>query len=357
MTDAFHTVVGLLCPHIRQPLLQLSETIQRKTQEIRLRINQPLSLTVDGAVLFVTPNGQAVNCPEQTVICRKSDLLICFKSICEYSVYSYQNQINNGFITLKGGHRVGICGTAVCENGKITNLKNISYFNIRIAKAFDGCAKPLLACYRKRGIYNTVLVGPPFSGKTTMLRDIAKALSDGAGVPPQKVCVVDERDEICGMSGGEPAFDMGVRCDCMGGYPKAQGLIFALKCMSPQVAVLDEIGTAAEFDAVAEGLHAGVVTITSMHAADEREFCSRTVGRQLLDSGLFHYFVFLSDHPGNIRAIYERGAFFDQNVRDRANQPVSGSVRIDESIPPGNREKAVLSDFKAHPIYQNTYRL
>lgn len=316
----FCNAVNVLSINIKQLLLSLPEKLQKKVQEIRLRINQPLVISFGKDNVFLCKTGIVLDVPNcNAYICDKNDLIECFKCICEFSIYTYQNQINQGFITIRGGHRIGLCGSAVIENGNIINIKNISSMNIRIAREFKDCSTDITDYFSNREIDNTVVVGPPSSGKTTMLRDIAYRLSSGKLLKPLKVCIVDERLEICATWSGQPAFDMGFMCDCMSGYPKAQGILTAIRSLSPEVIIFDEIGSLAELQAVNDGFNAGVFIITSVHALGIDDFLKRTICKQLLSSEIFKHFVFLSSTAGKIDNIFDRNELIDKIHRNSDN--------------------------------------
>lgn len=250
-------------------------------QEIRVRVNKPLCLLADSKNIII-----------KTTLVTKTDIENLFNNICEFSIYSYQNEINNGFITLKGGNRVGVCGTAVIENEKIVSIKDVSSLNFRIANDFIGCAENVINNFYE----NVILAGPPASGKTTLLRDIARTLSSNE----KKVCVVDERYEISGV---ENEFDLGVMTDCLRGYEKSFGISLCVRTLSPEYIIFDEIGTLAECESVFESLNSGVNIITSVHCYSKEQFFSRPICKKLISSNFFDKVVFLNKKPGEIKEI------------------------------------------------------
>jgi len=199
-----------------------------------------------------------------------------FNSICKNSVYAYLNEICNGFITLPGGHRVGISGECVISGNEITNIHNLSGINIRIAREFKGCAFPIISHIKTaHEIKNTILISPPACGKTTMLRDIARIIS-----ARNKVTVIDERSEICGAFRGTPQFDVGTQTDVITKSPKTLGIIMALRALSPDVIITDEVGTKNDIEAIEEILGAGCKIITSIHGYSA-ESIKKSKGRLL----------------------------------------------------------------------------
>ena len=250
-------------------------------QEIRIRINKPICIVKSSKNYQLT---RKIN---------KEDINLIFDNICENSVYAHQDEINQGFVTIKGGNRVGVAGTAVINNEKIVSIKNITSLNFRIAKEYKGCSNEILKlCYG-----NIIIAGPPNSGKTTYLRDIARNLSSS-----KKVCVVDERFEISGVS---DEFDIGNMTDCLKGYKKAYGISICLRTLSPQVIVFDEIGSLDECERVFESLNSGVNIITSVHCCDVEQFMNRPVCQKLIESCYFDFVVILSSEAGKITKIYK----------------------------------------------------
>jgi len=222
---------------------------------------------------------------------------------------------------MKGGHRAGICGSAVVEEGEIVNIKDISSINIRIARSLSGVADAFLKMMANKQIKGVLLAGPPSSGKTTILKDIAKQLAGGYYGYNVKVAVVDERGELGAVYAGESKNDLGISCDVLDGYPKAQGMMQAIRCLSPDLIICDEIGTEQEARAVESCLNAGVRVIASVHAAGKEELRNRPSVRRLLATGAFDSIVLLKGRgaPGVIKAVY------------RAADLLAGSVEHDQN--------------------------
>ncbi len=248
-------------------------------QEIRLRKNKPVCVFSNGKNYCLK------------AVSSENAFDYIFNRLCKYSVYSYQQDINNGFITTDFGARVGICGTAVLDNEKMVSVKDISTLNFRIAKDFCKIAKKILT----DNLESIIIAGPPTSGKTTLLRDIARFYSN----IHYKVCVVDERNEISAN-----CFDLGNMTDCLKGYKKAFGVQIALRTLSPQVVIFDEIGTLDECEAVIECMNAGINVVTSVHCKNSEEFFKRKVCKKLIDTDFFEKIVFLNKNAGIIDEIY-----------------------------------------------------
>lgn len=216
--------------------------------EIRIRAGRP-SVCVD---IF----GKMSVCSEPFTAEETADF---FARVCRYSVHSYQEEIARGFVTLDGGHRVGICGTAVTENGKIVFLKDVSGLNIRIAHQVLGCADEIFERFFADELYSLLIAGKPLSGKTTVLRDLARRLGEH-----HRVTVIDTRNEISASVRGVPSLDIGLNTDVLCGCGKSEGILMALRSMSPEVIICDEI--AHDEAAVEQALFCGVKVIAAAHA-------------------------------------------------------------------------------------------
>ncbi|MBQ9460785.1 MAG: stage III sporulation protein AA [Clostridia bacterium] len=304
--DSFGSAADILCDELQAIVRAVPENKRATVQEIRLRMNRPLTLTDGSTTLFPDTDGRIMYSPgENSAIVTQRQIYDTFRRLCGYSVYSVENDIRNGFITVRGGHRVGLCGTAVCSGGKITAVSDISSMNIRVSRQIKGAAKELLsALYPLKG--GVLIVGPPASGKTTLLRDLARCLSSGAGCRIMRTVVIDERGEIAGTCHGVPANDLGL-CDILNGYPKGEGIMQAVRALSPQVIICDEIGGADDLQSASCGFNAGAVIISSVHASSYEELSRRSFAPYLKECGAFRTAVILdsSDHPCRIKQIID----------------------------------------------------
>lgn len=217
-------------------------------------------------------------------------------SAARYSMYAYQDTIRQGFIPLKGGHRMGVLGQAVVCNGCMTGQKNISYINIRIAHEYIGCADSVIEF--TKGHSNILIISPPGCGKTTMLRDIVRHYSYGINVAACNVTVIDERGEIAASVDGMPQCDLGPRADVCDMGNKRDAVFAALRSMSPSIIVMDEIGGVDDVEAVSRAVNAGVRVVASVHGYNLKEcFLRRDIAR-LLECGGFEKIIILSDRNG-----------------------------------------------------------
>ena len=233
-----------------------------RLMEVRLRCGSALTVIRTDGSYFVAPGGRLTHDYGSAVKVTAHDIRRGMELITRCSVYAYESEIRNGYITLAGGHRVGICGDAVCENGKISHMRSVQALNYRYAREIIGAADGVMDRITDGNtIKNTVIISPPMCGKTTMLRDIARSLS----LMGKRVSIVDERCEIAALSFGESPFDLGAGCDVLSGVSKADGMLLMLRSMSPDVIITDEIGDDKDFAAIREIKKRGVSIITTLH--------------------------------------------------------------------------------------------
>ncbi|NMP37010.1 MAG: stage III sporulation protein AA [Clostridiales bacterium] len=304
---AFAQAVGFLPENIRAVLMCLPEQTAQRISEVRLRANQPVVLVTGASSSFITISGRFTRIYSDNVMrASPEDIACALGAFCGYSVHSCQQSINRGFITLAGGHRAGLCGTAVSSRDGILSLKDISCLNLRIARQFIGCSKPVFEALGARVLCGVLLCGSPSSGKTTLLRDLVRALSSGEAGEYYKVCVVDERSEIAACSAGVAQMQLGPNTDVLNAYPKSEGILSALRSMSPQLIVCDEVGSMDDVQAIMSGLDSGVSFIAAAHAGSEEELRSRTQIRRLMDTRAFSSIIMLESAacPTRIKRIY-----------------------------------------------------
>ena len=252
---------------------------------------------------FVRADGSLCNTSDKAVIVKQKNISRTLELMSENSIYAFQEEIKNGYLTLRGGHRIGIAGRVVYDGKSIKNIKDISGLNIRLSKQVIGCAGKIMRYIikGKSDIYNTLLISPPQCGKTTLLRDIARYLSDG--IPGRdfkgiKVGIVDERSEIAACFRGLPQNNVGIRTDVLDGCLKSVGMTMMIRSMSPNALITDEIGCEGDRDAILGALNAGVKIITSAHGYNISELKSRREVLKLLEDKVFDRYIVLGNSKG-----------------------------------------------------------
>lgn len=253
-------------------LLSLPENIRSTAIEIRIRCGQPVAVAVPNNSHLIK-SGTPVSRGQMNDI---------FTRICKNAVYSHQTEIAEGFITLAGGHRAGICGRAVHGSNGMVTITDISSICIRIAHEVKGCGDSLVQEFYRRGRKGLLIAGPPCSGKTTLLRDIARSVGEDSNVS-----IIDERNEIAAVRQGMPQLDIGCRSDVLTGFSKTEGMLHAIRCLSPDVMLCDEIGSVDEARAVQAAFNAGVTVIATIHGSDLNELTCRRQFCLLRDSRAF----------------------------------------------------------------------
>ena len=276
-------------------------------QEIRLRSDRPVVLTDGTDTIFINKDSTLVYTPgRDALMCSRRFINDTFKRLCGYSVYSRQPEINSGYITVSGGCRVGLCGTAATENGRILSVSDITSLDIRISRQIFGVSEKLIRMLFP--ISGGILIaGAPSTGKTTILRDIAYRISQGIGCRAYRTCVIDERMELSGGR-NEDMIDLGLS-DIMRGYPKSEGFSQAVRALSPQVIICDESGTEEDMLSLIRAANAGVFIIATIHASSYGELMRKRGVRRLISYGVFSTVVILSssDHPSEISEIHPIG--------------------------------------------------
>lgn len=280
-------------------------------QEIRLRINCPLIISYRNREYFVSENASLVTDPAQGVLITKNEIKETMEYISNYSLYAFEEEIRQGFITISGGHRIGITGKTIIQGNHIKGMKHISYINIRLAHQIKGCADkvmPYLIDEKMQGIFHTLIISPPKCGKTTLLRDIIRQISNGDSyIGGMNVGVVDERSEIGACYMGIPQNDLGIRTDILDCCPKAKGMMMLIRSMSPQVIAVDEIGSKEDLDAINHVINCGCKLIATVHGSSLEDVKSKPVLGELMENKVFERYIILSNMKriGHIEEIYD----------------------------------------------------
>ena len=291
-------LLKVLPPSIKRCMQRLTEEHYAQLQEIRLRAGGPILLRLRGEEYGLNEAGLCK--AKESLRLLPQDITDILHCMSDFSLYALADEIRQGFITLEGGHRVGLVGKAVLEHNTIKTLKYISGMNIRIAHEIIGCSKPIMPyILSKDKVYHTLIISPPGCGKTTLLRDVIRTLSEGfCGYGPYTVGVVDERSEIAACYQGVPQNRIGERTDVLDACPKVEGMRMLLRSMAPQVIAVDEIGSKEDCVALEEILNAGVSLICSVHGKNIEECLKRPALKELLEKGLFERLVILSHRGG-----------------------------------------------------------
>lgn len=269
----------------------LKERISKEqVYEIRVKIGKP--------ILVYSKDGENII----NYIPTKEDMKGIMQKISSYSLYAYEEDIKQGFITIKGGHRIGIAGECIMDKGEVKTIRNISSVNIRICTEVIGCSnKAMKYIFSDNKVHNTIIISPPKCGKTTLLRDIARNISNGVnsvGLSGKKVVVIDERSEIGACHFGIPQMNLGIRTDILDNCLKREGLIMSIRSLSPEVLICDEIGTKGDVEALVMAFNSGVNIITTIHGFTIEDLYKRKVFYDLLDNGIIERVITLSTRNG-----------------------------------------------------------
>lgn len=281
--ERFSQAAALLPWELRKGAERLTEGDKSRAEELRLRAGRPPTA--------VLPEGEITlpGCGDRIVT--GEDLRTVLEVATQASAHAVLDRVRDGFVTVRGGHRVGLCGSAVCENGLIRTMGTLSSLSIRVAREVPGAAAGVRPLLRGGG---TVILSPPGGGKTTFLRDLIRRLSDGVEGLPLRVGVADERGELAAMYDGLPMNDLGAHTDVLDGCPKAAALVMLLRAMNPQVLAADEVAGAEDAAALEEAAGCGVALLCTAHAAGPEDLLRRPVFRRLVRRGVLSQAVVLT---------------------------------------------------------------
>ena len=290
-----------ICSAGLKEVLSRLEADYERIQEIRLRAGQPLGIRTAGGDFFVEETGRLTREAGKGVIVPVKEIRETLECVVSYSLYAYEEELRQGFLTVQGGHRIGVAGKAVVEQGRIRTIKNISFLHIRIAHEKKGCADQVLPWLYEEGRAlpcHSLILSPPGCGKTTLLRDLIRQISSGS--PPKRegvsVSVVDERSEMAACYLGIPQNDLGNRTDVLDACPKSEGMMLLLRSMSPQVLAVDEIGSREDLEAVRYVAGSGCQVLATAHGGSVAELLRKW--KEAPGEGIFERFIVLSQANG-----------------------------------------------------------
>ncbi|ACQ52554.1 stage III sporulation protein AA [Clostridium botulinum] len=290
-------ILNILPSHISRLICDLDEV--DKLQEIRFKIGRP--------IFFQIGNIEKLASYEV----KREDIRSIVQRMSNYSIYSFEEEIKQGYLTIKGGHRVGICGRCVIDEGKVKTIRDISSLNIRICREIYNASKLVMPYIVENGqVLNTIIISPPKCGKTTIIRDISKKISDGVdalSLKGKKVSVIDERSEIAGSYNGVPQLDVGLRTDVLDNCPKSEGIVMAIRSMAPEVMICDEIGTYNDVESILIALNSGVSLITTIHGFGVEDIYNRPVFKEIVENKVFKRAIVLSSKKsvGTLEYVYD----------------------------------------------------
>ncbi len=299
------TIENVMPAHIKAMLRRIKPSLLSEIEEIRIRVGRPIIIETHYMQSGLNQDG---DCDiQKSYIVTKQDIEGILKFVSGFSLYALEDELRQGYITISGGHRVGVVGKTVIENRHVKTLRDISGMNIRIAREVLGCSDKMLPYILKnQRLCHTLIVSPPKCGKTTVLRDMIRNLSTGFhGQGPFNVGVVDVRSEIAGCYKGVAQNNVGIRTDVLDGCPKVEGIYMLLRSMAPQVLAVDEIGKKEDYEALEEALAVGVSILCTVHGQDLEDCYKKPVLKDML--GLFERVVVLSNKPivGTVKNIYD----------------------------------------------------
>lgn len=267
-------------------------------QEIRIKVNKPVIINLSSKEVILNS------------IVTLDDIKQILVRVSNYSLYAYEEEIKQGYITIKGGHRIGIAGECVLSQGEVRTIRNISSLNIRICREVKGCSNEVMKFITENNrVFNTLIVSPPKCGKTTILRDIARNISNGMPINSlmgKKVSIIDERSEIASCFNGIPQLDVGIRSDILDNCLKKDGMIMAIRSLSPDILICDEIGTDGDMEALNMAFNSGVNIIVSIHGYSIEDIYRRRIFKDLLENSILDRIIVLSNKsgPGTIENAY-----------------------------------------------------
>lgn len=274
-----------------------------KLNEIRLRVGKPIVIDY-GGLYYLSKNG-ITDVISQSLICTKDMTNEIINKACENSLYAYNEEIKNGYLTLSGGARIGIAGTCVYDGANIKTIKNFSSLNIRIPHEVRNCSLNIIEFLAEPYIHNTLILSPPGAGKTTLLRDIAYQFSQKY---LKSVLIIDERNEIANVNNGIPQYNLGILSDVITNSTKRFGLENGIRSLNPNIVFTDELSNEMDVDAIHYALGCGVKVVATTHSENIYSIKEKKYFEDLVNKKIFERFVVLSTRNGvgTIEGVYDK---------------------------------------------------
>ena len=322
---SLQSIIPLLSDGIAESLSALPNEILKQLNEIRIRRRLPLILVFGKNCLFITRKGKLLNhFSELAYSVDDEEFELVFRRLSNYSVHSIIDNLTKGFITAEGGNRIGVASTAVIKEKEVASVKDVSSLNIRIASEVKDCSRQILNMLYINNFPSIIVASPPAGGKTTFLRDFSRLLSGGFNNRYRKVVIVDERNEIAYKGTNGIHADIGLNTDVITGFPKSAGIEIAIRTLSPEIIVCDEISSSAEVAAMADGFNSGVKFAVSVHAAGKKDLLEKTIIRELVLRNEFEYIVMLNDYTNDFE-IMEVSELRSEIIRNYSAELMLGS--------------------------------
>lgn len=280
--------------NLRTIFVGLNPVSKNEITEIRIRRGLPIIIYLYTTPYFLSPYGKLVN--HYTADCltiSDGDFDYIINNICNYSFHSKINSMLKGYVTTEKGSRIGIASKAVFKDNIVSSVKEINSVNIRIPKEIKDCSRKILNILNVNSTPSIIIAGAPASGKTTLLRDMARLLSSGFAGSYKKITIIDERDEIAS------GFNVGINTDVIRNFSKASAIEMAVRTMSPEIIICDEIGNEQELESIKFGFSTGTTFIVSVHAKDEKNICNNRIINNLVKTGEFDYLVLLKEYTNS----------------------------------------------------------
>lgn len=290
-------IISFFEDELHSVFAMLDINILRRINEIRLRKENYIVIVIKNTSYFIDYNGDLYDYPGNHCVITDAEAFDkLFISLCDYSIYNNTENLKNGYITLANGARVGVAGTAVYDDGKMLSVKDITSLNIRIPRDIKGCSEGVLNFLYVNSFPSIIVAGRPNSGKTTLLRDMARMLSSGFNNKYSKLAVIDERNEFAGKRADKVSMELGANTDVLTSFSKAKGIEIATRTLSPDMIICDEISTEEEVDSILYAFSSGISFALSVHISSRKDLLNKPIIKTLLKTQEFSYIVLLDNY-------------------------------------------------------------